>query len=137
MKQYVLDACALLALLQNEPGDDIVLSAFDAADAGAAMLTMNKLTLLEVYYKIFRTQGKERADRTISEVKERQLEINHEMSDELFNEAGRLKATHKISFADSIALAQASVLNAELLTSDHHEFDIVEKSEQIRFHWIR
>jgi len=37
----------------------------------------------------------------------------------------------------SIALAEASVRKAELLTSDHHEFDIVEAKEKIRFCWFR
>ena len=55
----------------------------------------------------------------------------------LFPEAGRLKASYKISLADAIALAQTSISDGELLTSDHHEFDAIEKHEGIRFHWIR
>ena len=58
--------------------------------------------------------------------------------DEMFQTAGWLKASYKISLADSIALATASVLNGELLTCDHHEFDAIDKSEEnINFHWIR
>ena len=51
--------------------------------------------------------------------------------------AMRLKASYKISLADAVALAQTSISGGELLTSDHHEFDAVEKHEDIRFHWIR
>jgi hypothetical protein len=36
-----------------------------------------------------------------------------------------------------MALAQALILDAEFLTSDHHEFDVVEKSEPVRLYWIR
>jgi predicted nucleic acid-binding protein len=90
-----------------------------------------------VYYKVYRIRGEKEAKRMFAEFKKRPISINHEISDELFEEAGRLKATYKISIADSIALAQASVLDAEFLTSDHHEFDAVEKSERIQFHWIR
>ena len=39
--------------------------------------------------------------------------------------------------ADSIALAQAIVSSAELLTSDHLEFDPIEGKEGLRFCWIR
>ena len=69
----------------------------------------------------------------------KQLPINiyHEISDEIFTEAGRLKASYKISLADSVALAQAIVSGGALLTADHHEFDAIEKHEKIRFEWIR
>ena len=73
----------------------------------------------------------------MSELKKCPVEINAEITDEIFFEAGRLKATYRISFADSIALAQAKVFDGELLTSDHHEFDAVESQETIRFLWIR
>ena len=39
--------------------------------------------------------------------------------------------------ANAIALAQAMVLEANFLTSDHHEFDVIEGKEPIRFQWIR
>jgi predicted nucleic acid-binding protein len=48
-----------------------------------------------------------------------------------------LRAHYKISFADMIVLAIASVSGYKLLTSDHHEFDIIEKNESIIFEWIR
>ena len=137
MSRYVLDACALLAYLQKEQGANTVSSILNAAEKGTATITMHIFNLLEVYYKIYRAQGKERANFILAELKKRPLLINSEISDELFTEAGRLKAAYKISIADCVALAQASILNAELLTSDHHEYDAVEKSEPIRFHWIR
>ena len=56
---------------------------------------------------------------------------------EIFTEAGRLKASYKISLADSVALAQTIVSGGALLTADHHEFDAIEKHENIRFEWIR
>jgi predicted nucleic acid-binding protein len=59
------------------------------------------------------------------------------ISDEIFLEAGRLKASYKISLADSIVLAEALVTNAKLLTADHHEFDVIEENEEILFLWIR
>jgi predicted nucleic acid-binding protein len=48
------------------------------------------------------------------------------------------KANLKVSFADTFAIATASVTNAALLTTDHHEMDEVEKIEQgIKFQWVR
>lgn len=59
------------------------------------------------------------------------------LNDEVFFEAGRLKSDYKISLADSIALAEAKTRGAILVTADHHEFDIIDKAESVRFHWIR
>jgi len=137
MIRYVLDACALLAMLRNEPGADKVAAAINAANNGEAEIIMNKVNLLEVYYDLYRSLGKEKADLISSEIKKRPVEINEEITDAIFNEAGRLKASYKISLADSIALAQAIVFDGELLTADHHKFDAIEEREPVRFLWIR
>jgi len=137
MIRYVLDACALLALLRDEPGADKVAAAINAANNGEAEIVMHKANLLEVYYDLYRSLGKEKADSILSEIMKRPIKINAEITDEIFSEAGRIKASFKISFADSFALAQASVSGSELLTADHHEFGAIEGHENIRFCWIR
>ena len=52
MTCYILDACALLALLRDEPGADIVANAINAANNGEAEIIMHKANLLEVYYDL-------------------------------------------------------------------------------------
>ncbi|MCL2147520.1 MAG: PIN domain-containing protein [Synergistaceae bacterium] len=137
MSRYILDACALLALLRDETGAEIVAAAINAANNGEAEIEMHKANLLEVYYDLYRSHGKEKANLILSEVKKRPIRINAEITDEIFAEAGRLKASYKISFADSFVLAQASISGSDLLTADHHEFDTIEESEPIKFRWIR
>jgi PIN domain nuclease of toxin-antitoxin system len=44
----------------------------------------------------------------------------------VFKEAGRFKATYKVSLADSIALAEAKEKRIPLVTCDHHEFDRIQ-----------
>jgi len=137
MTTYVLDACAMLAVLANEQGADVVEGIYKKAASGEVVLTMNKLNLLEVYYDLVRTYGKGRADSFYDDIKHMPIRIYHEISDDVFREAGRLKASYKISLADAVALAQASVLGGQLLTADHHEFGAIEGHENIRFCWIR
>jgi len=36
-----------------------------------------------------------------------------------------------------ISIAEAAISGGELLTADHHEFDIIERNEKIRFCRIR
>jgi len=134
---YILDACAVLAVLGQEPGADKVVEIYKKASSGEVALVMNKLNLLEVYYTLYRVYGKEQADRFLEEFKQSPITISSEISDEIFTEAGRLKASYKISLADAIALAQTLISGGELLTADHHEFDVIEKHENIRFNWIR
>jgi len=137
MSLFVLDACALLALLRNESGADKVADAINSTDRGESKIIMNKINLLEVFYDIYRSLGKDKANFILNEIKKRPIEINAKITDEIFTEAGRLKATYKISLADSFALAQAIVVDGGLLTADHHEFDVIEKQEKIDFQWIR
>jgi predicted nucleic acid-binding protein len=136
--RYVLDACALLALLCDETGADVVAEVINAANAGTVELSMHKANLLEVYYDRYRAAGKEKADLFLFEFKKRPITIISDISDALFEEAGRLKSQYKISFADIFALATASVLGGTLLTADHHEMEAVEQSEpNIKLQWIR
>ena len=137
MSRYVLDACALIAMLRNEAGADKVAEIINAANNGEATIKMNKVNLLEVYYDLYRSIGKDLAEKILAEIKKRPITIISDFTDELFVEAGRLKASYKISLADSFALAQAIVSSGELLTSDHHEFEAVEQQEKIKFAWIR
>ena len=139
MSIYILDARALFALLQDESGADKVAAAVIAANNGEAEIVMNRINLLEVYYDVYRSRGEEQAKVMLANLKKHRVEINAEITDEIFAEAGRLKASYKISLADSIALAQAIVTGGELLTADHREFDVIEANgrEAIRFSWIR
>ena len=98
---------------------------------------MNKLNLMEVYYNICRSRGKEGADEILQEICKTSITVNNEITDEVFFEASRLKVNYKISLADSVALAEASVSGGELVTAGHHEFDVIEQNEMIKFCWIR
>jgi len=135
--KYVLDSCALLAYVYDEVGSDVVESALKQADESMAVLYMNKLNLFEVYYDILRSEGLQQAEDFYSMVQMSSINVIDGLSDFVFREAGRIKTQYKMSLADSIALGEASVLGATILTSDHHEFDIVEQNEKIKFAWIR
>ena len=137
MNRYALDACALLALLRDEPGADKVAAIINTANNGEANIIMHKANLLEVYYDVHRIIGKEKSDLILTEIKKWPIIINAEITDKIFEEAGRLKSSYKISLADSFALAQALTTDSELLTSDHHELDVIESNENIRFNWAR
>jgi len=77
------------------------------------------------------------AEETLNKIRSLPITIIAVLSDEVFEEAGRLKATYKVSLADSIALAEAKTRKVQLLTSDHHEFDPLDVQKEVKFSWIR
>ena len=133
---YVLDACALIALLKDENGADKVVEVYQKVNSDEAVIIINKVNLLEIYYGFYQDCGKEYAEKILDNIKRSIVTIT-DISDNVFEEAGRLKATYRISLADSVALAETSISGGTLLTADHHELDIVEQHEKMRFHWIR
>jgi uncharacterized protein with PIN domain len=66
---FVLDACALLAILKDEPGADNVAAAYAQADSRDAKLVMNKINLFEVYYGFYRDNGNAYAEKILDSVR--------------------------------------------------------------------
>jgi predicted nucleic acid-binding protein len=148
---YVLDACAVIAWLkgnEKEAGANVVDDIIVKAIEGNAKVVINIVNLLEVYYGVYRhclkdgkneKDSKELADSILSAFQKSSVNINVFSSYDVFIEAGRFKAVYgKMSLADSILLAQALILNATLVTADHHELDRIDNSDEpIKFLWIR
>ncbi|GBR74444.1 toxin PIN domain [Candidatus Termititenax aidoneus] len=132
---YILDACALIAYLTNELGAEFVEKILINTKVNPVI--MHKVNLLEIYYGFFRDYGQEKADELLKDIPLLDLKIIDGVSDKLFREAGRLKATYKLSLADAICLAQAQISGATVVSSDHHEFDVIEQHEALNFAWLR
>ena len=134
---YILDACTLIAYINDEDGasvlDDLLIKASD----GDVSLSMSIVNILEVYYGVYRDFGNIKADEVLDEILSLPLNILNEIDITTLKEAGRIKATYKVSIADSIALGIASISKMSIVTADHHEMDLIDKKEPIEFLWIR
>jgi predicted nucleic acid-binding protein len=138
MQNYLLDACALLALYDNEEGANVVRGLFDSAERGEVTMSMNAANLIEVYYDRVRECGSEAADTIIQGIYENSpIAIIREMSPAIVREAAYFKATGKMSFADAILAATARCTGVTVVTCDHVELEPVEQQGQIPFLWIR
>lgn len=87
---YVLDACALLAMINNEPGADRVEAILREAFLGNIEVYMNKINVYEIYYGIYRANGREMAEEVYILIKKQPINIIDSFSDEVFVEAARL-----------------------------------------------
>jgi len=136
-KVYVLDACALIAFLNDEEGAQLVEALLSEASVQNVHIVMNRVNLLEIYYGVYRDDGIQEANSVIERILNLPLTINDTLTDNVFYEAGKLKAENKISLADAIAIGEANARGAELVTCDHHEFDVLVEEEKMTAYWIR
>lgn len=137
MTRFVLDACAVIAFLFAEDGCDVVESILQQATNTMAELFMHEINRLEIYYGVYRENGEEAARKTLEKIDDLPIQIIRGLDDQIFHEAGRLKASYRISLADSIAAACAKVKTCPLVTADHHELDPLDEEGVLEFLWIR
>jgi predicted nucleic acid-binding protein len=137
LNTYILDACSILAVLTMEKGSDNIRILFQKAVDNQAILVINKINFLEVYYNIYKVYGKTPADKLFEIIKQMPLTINEILTDDLLKEAGRIKSKYKLSIADSIAVAESIINKGILVTADHHEIEPVEQTEKLTVSWFR
>jgi uncharacterized protein len=122
-QSYVLDACTLLRLAQDEPGADRVAEILADAANGNARVLLHQINLGEVVYRIGKHFGWAVAERKRGEISLLPIEIIA-FSEDIFWQAVKLKASYPMSYADCFAAALAIKGQATLLTSDP-EFEVL------------
>jgi len=132
--QYVVDACALIAFLQDEKGGDKIRELFNAPENAFFMHSIN---LTEVYYDAVRVSGKEKAQELFETVAKLPITILWNLDIPFIKLVGKYKTSYKISFADCFVLALAEKEKAIVISTDHHEFDIIETTNKLSFYWLR
>ncbi len=131
----VLDACAMIAYLRGEPGADMVEALLLDKNTSCMAHAMN---LCEVYYDFIRTADENTARTAIADLESKGLITREDMDSQFWQEAGKYKATiKKVSLADCFAMTLANRLQADLYTSDHHEFDPIAASGVCSVKFIR
>jgi predicted nucleic acid-binding protein len=124
-KTYVLDANALVALIEAGSGWQKVEDLLQSARRLECSIFMSVLNWGEVFYLLWRHRGEEVARQTMSALSRLPLQI---VSVDLAQamKAGELKATHKLPFVDSVAASLAILHQATLVTGDR-DFEKLER----------
>ena len=126
---YILDACALIAFLNDENEADAVADLFERAERGADRLFMSSVQVLEVYYDRIYIRDIEYADTFLDSLHTSPITILPEITRAIIREAGRFKTSYSMSLADSIAVATAKSLGMVLVTKDPELKAAVEAKE--------
>jgi predicted nucleic acid-binding protein len=129
-----LDACAVIAYLRQEPGAEILK---ELIERPTTFLAMHVCNLGERYYDFFRAEGLTAAQTAWTNTLALPLTLHRDADDAFIQRVGVMKVEERISFADAFALALAERLNIPLVTTDHHEFDAIERKGHFRFLWLR
>ncbi|WP_297457857.1 type II toxin-antitoxin system VapC family toxin [Thermococcus sp.] len=130
--RVVLDSYAVLAYMNDEPAAERVEEYLNLGRSGKAELYMNVVNLGEVYYIISRKRGTDIANLAVALIRREPIKLV--VADErLALIAGRIKAFHRLSYAEAFAAATAMDLNATLLTGDE-KFKSVE--DKVKIEWL-
>ena len=133
--KIVLDACAVIALVKNEQGADIV-EEYLLNDDYECMI--HGVNICEVYYGFFRSDSEAFAQEIVYKLQKSGVIIDDDMTMNFWQQVARNKATiTRISLADCFALALASRESAVLVTSDRKEFEPVVPLNICQINFIR
>ena len=117
-ERYVLDAWAILALLQREePAATQVRACLEQGLRGEAELYLSIINAGEVVYRIGRARGEAEAWQTLEQLRRLPVELLP-ATDEAVLAAATLKMRHALSYADAFAAGAALARDAMLLTGD-------------------
>ncbi len=117
---YVLDACAMVAYIEGEPGEAVVAALLVDPNIKCYAHSMN---LCEVYYQVIRRSSIQAARAAIASLLADGVIARHDMNRQFWQRVGELKARGKISLPDCFCISLAQELAGEVVTSDHGEFD--------------
>jgi predicted nucleic acid-binding protein len=130
----VVDACAVIAYLRGESGADVMKAIVQ--DPGVD-LVIHAVNACEVAYDARRAGGQDAADAVWRALRELPLRLRRDVDDAFLDRVGAWKVTHGLSLGDSFAAALAERVDGALVTTDHHEFDALERAGVLRCMWLR
>jgi predicted nucleic acid-binding protein len=129
LKNTVLDSYAVLAFLFKEAGHDRVYSLLDKAIDADKKLLIAAPNWAEIRYIVERKVGAAKWRDVRAKLLGLPLDVI-EADRNLAEQAGEIKATHKMSLADCFAAALAKQKKAEIYTGDP-EFKSIEAEQKI------
>jgi predicted nucleic acid-binding protein len=116
-ERYLLDTSAVLALTDREDGFQKVEELLEWATSGETEIVVCAVTLMELYYIALQEQGDDLAAQLVGLVKSWPIRWIYP-DEKVLLHAGRIKAFHRLSFADAIIAAVARLHEAVLVHKD-------------------
>ena len=136
MEKYLFDTCAMIAFFEKETGAEKVKNILMQAAQSECLILLHNASVAELYYDAMRS-AKQEEEAILQSLISYPITFIENITTDMIKWIGYFKTSYKISFADSFVLATAKLNDAKVVTSDHHEFDVIDKSGDLQFEWIR
>jgi predicted nucleic acid-binding protein len=130
MNRYVLDASALLALRDDEPGADRVAAILEEAARGECVCHGCFISQMELFYRVWKDEGEGAGRSAYSLCLNLPINWLHE-TPELLERAAAIKACFPLSLADAWIAAAALQLEAILVHKDPEFEKVVDLQQEI------
>ena len=128
----VLDASALMAYLEKEPGYEKIKDLFVKASESGRHLLMSTVNWGEVLYVLIKDHGLDEAERIQKIIETFPIELVP-ADYPIAKQAALYKALKKLPYADCFAAALAKGSKGELVTGDK-DFKVLES--EIKINWV-
>lgn len=129
---HVLDASAVVAFFEKEPGYEKVKDLLTEAATGDRKLLLSTVNWGEAYYVTHRSYGAEQANHIAHIIVTFPIELV-DVDLDIAKQAALFKVAHKMSYADCIAAALAKIRRATLVTGDK---DFKQLEGEIKVSWL-
>ncbi len=114
---YVLDTSAIFTYSDQEDGVVEVATLLDSARFRKCRLEVCSISLMEIYYITLRASGEDQAARLVALIKSWPLTWVYP-DEKILLQAGKLKASYRLSVADALIAAVAKLHRACLVHKD-------------------
>jgi len=125
----ILDASALIAFIKKENGYREIEKLFLEAEKNNYSLFIHQINFIEFIYKMRQIYSIAEFDRIISDLQTPLLGVMNYMDSDLAFFAGHIKASYRLSLADSTGLACSKVMRGRFWTADNALLPIAEKEK--------
>jgi len=126
---YVLDTSALLTLIEDEPGADVVQDVLQRSREGKVAVLVSFMSFMEVHYITLQERDADEARVRVDLIMSLPV-LRVESTESLGQIAGELKAEHRLSVAEAWIAALAKDRNAVLIHKDP-EFENVKSLQAL------
>ncbi len=133
-ERYVLDSFALIAYLEGEKGQELIIGLLERAAKDKCELFLSVVNLGEIAYIVERERGAAKTQEVLARIDELPISIC-ETDRRLTLAAAHLKARYPIAYADCFAAALAQEKEAALVTGDP-EFKDAGVDAEVALMWL-
>jgi PIN domain nuclease of toxin-antitoxin system len=130
----VLDASAIIAFLRGESGAEIVRQYLETEPPECMIHAVN---LCEVFYDFLKRSDEDAATLAIDTVRSIGVIVREDIDEAFWQQAGRYKVRFRMPLADAFVLSLADRFGAEIITSDHGDFEPVAQAGACHVIFIR